>query len=184
MQHDNPHPFLALRSAPKGLAIDTGGYWSYPALVVQDKSLQWISLILPSAPMPEKKRSALFRPKAMIVLKANTPTLIRYDNFRLGNDPFSEAEWDKPIGMFPHRDLWGMTYKQLEEAEHELLFSYEDAGNMFLATNTLPDAFVASYLKLLHPAFLPLLKVVASSFVSALAPKMAEMRSSAKKHQG
>jgi hypothetical protein len=184
MQHDNPHPFLALRSAPKGLAIDTGGYWSYPALVVQDKSLQWISLILPSAPMPEKKRSALFRPKAMIVLKANTPTLIRYENFRLGNDPFSETDWDKPIGMFPHKDLFGITYKQLEEAENQLLFSYEDAGELFLAKGTLPGVFVEAYLRLLHPAFLPFLKVVAPSFVSALTPKIVKITASDKTDLG
>lgn len=184
MQYDNLHPFLTVRSNPKGLAIDTGGYWSYPALVVQSDSLQWISLILPSAPMPEKERSALFRPTAMVALKANTPTLIRYENFRLGNDPFSETDWDRPIGMFPHRDLWGMTYKQLEEAELELLVLYEEVGKTFLAKNTLPNAFVESYLKLLHPAFLPFLKVVAPSFVSALAPKMAEMVSAAKNHQG
>lgn len=181
MQHDNLHPFLTVRSNPRGLAIDTGGYWSYPALVVQNDSLQWISLILPSVPMPEKGRSALFRPKAMVALKANSPTLIRYENFRLGNDPFSETEWDKPIGMFPHRDLWGMTYKHLEEAESQLLFSYEEVGKLFFTKSTLPDAFIDNYLKLLHPVFLPFLKVVAPSFVSALTPKMVKITASDKK---
>jgi hypothetical protein len=172
MKNDNQHPFLAIRSNSKIIAIDSGGYWSYPALVVKDKSLQWLCLILPIAPLPEKKRSALFRPKAMVVLDANSAILIRFENFRKGTDLFPNEKWDNPIGMFPHKDLWGMTYKQLEEAENQLLYSYEEAGKSFLEKGTLPDAFVEDYLKLLHPAFLPYLKVVAPSFFSALASKL------------
>ena len=166
------------------MTIDSSGYWSYPALVVVDNVLQWVCLILPTAAMREKKRTALFRPKSMVVLKADSPILIRFENFRLGRDLFPEAGWEKPIGMFPHKDLWGMTYKQLEEAENQLLCSYAEVERSFLAENTLPESFVENYLRLLHPAFLPFLKVVAPSFVSALTPKMTGTTSLTKEHQG
>jgi len=168
MKNDNRHPFLALRNDSKIITVDSRGYWSYPALVVIEKSLQWVCLILPVSPMPEKKRSALFRPKSIVVLKANSPVLIRFENFRLGSDPFPDATWDKPIGMFPHKNLWGMTYRDFEEAENQLMNSYQEAGESFLEENRLPDTFVEIYLKILHPAFLPFLKQIAPKFFSAL----------------
>lgn len=184
MKSNNKHPFLALRGKPKEMTIDSGGYWSYPALVVENNMLNWTCLILPTAAMQQKKRTALFRPKSIVVLKADSPVLIRFQNFRLGGDLFPEASWEYPIGMFPHKSLWGMTYKQLEEAENQLLCSYAEAGKSFLAENTLPDAFVENYLRLLHPVFLPFLKVVAPSFVSALTPKMTKAISATNGHQG
>jgi len=168
MKNDNSHPFFELRRNPKSLLLDTSGYWSYPALVVVKESLQWVCLVLPTMAMQEKKRTALFRPKALVQLKANTSTLVRYESFRLGIDPFANIQWDKPIAMFPHKDLWEMTYQQLSEAENQLLNSYEEVGKSFLATKSLPTTFIESYLKLLHPAFLPYLQHLAPEFVSAL----------------
>ena len=118
--------------------------------------------------MPEKKRTALFRPKAMVQLKANTSTLVRYESFRLGVDPFANIQWDKPIAMFPHKDLWGMTYEQLSKAENQLLNSYEEVGKSFLATESLPLTFIETYLKLLHPAFLPYLRSISPAFFKSL----------------
>lgn len=165
------HPFLELRRNPKNLLLDASGYWSYPALVVVKDSLQWVCLVLPTMAMPEKKRTALFRPKALVQLKANTPTLVRYESFRLGIDPFANIQWDKPIAMFPHKDLWGMTYQQLSEAEDQLMNSYADAGESFLATKALPATFIESYVKILHPAFLPYLRHLAPDFITALKVK-------------
>lgn len=184
MKSNNKHPFLALRRNPNEMKIDSSGYWSYPAMVVKDNALHWVCLILPTVAMREKKRTALFRPKSKVVLKANSPVLISFQNLRFGGDLFPEVGWEEPIGMFPHKDLWGMTYKQLEEAENQLLCSYDEAGNSFLAGNSLPDTFIENYLRLLHPALLPFLKVVAPSFVSALTPKITEAVSSIKRHKG
>lgn len=177
MQNDNLHSFLALRANPKALTIDSGGYWSYPALIVKGKSLQWICLILPTAPMREKKRTALFRPKSMVVLKAESPVIVRYENFRLGCDPFPDSEWNVPIGMFPHKSLWGMTYLQLKKAENQLMMSYAEAGKTFLNEGALPESFVKLYLNLLHPVFLPFLRELAPKFVATLEPGLAGIAS-------
>lgn len=162
------------------MTIDRGGYWSYPAFVVENNALHWVCLIFSTSVIPDKKRTALFRPKSMVILKSDSSVLIRFQNFRLGNDLFPEATWNDPIGMFPHRNLWGTTYREFEEAEIQLLSSYSDAGKLFLEKNSLPDEFVDNYLKLTHPALLPFLNVLAPIFVAALTPKMAEMALSAK----
>jgi len=118
--------------------------------------------------MAEKKRTALFRPKALIEFGANSASVVRYVNFRFGNDPFPSVQWDKPVAMFPHKDLWGMTYPQLNDAENQLLNAYEEAGKVFMAKKSLPDDFAESYLKLLNPIFLPFLKPLAPDFINAL----------------
>lgn len=168
MKIDDAHPFLELRSNFHSLELDTAGYWSYPALVAGIKSLHWLCLILPTVRMLEKKRTALFRPKALVELRANSNSVVRYVSFRSSNDPFPSVQWDKPIGMFPHKDLWGMTYPQLQEAENQLLNSYAEAEEVFSNDQSLPVVFAENYLKLLNPVYLPFLKPLAPEFFKAL----------------
>jgi hypothetical protein len=120
--------------------------------------------------MRAKKRTALFRPRAVVMTRANTLRLVHYNDFRVAHDPFPTLTWDKPVAMYPHRAIAGMTYRELELAEKALLAGYKDAGAMFLAEGALSNEFREQYLRLSHPVFLGYLKHLAPAFVTALAP--------------
>jgi len=161
--------FSLLRASTKGWRLDTTGYWSYPAFLNLGKSkMAWLCLILGIVPLPAKKRTALFRPKAVVISKAGYPEVLRYENFRFSHDPFPSLSWDKPVAMFPHKSVAQLTYKQLERKEAELFASYPEAQKEFAEVGKLPDAFMESYVDLIHPVFLPYLKHLAPAFFIAL----------------
>ena len=164
------NPFFQLRRSSRNFLLDAKGYWSYPALILgTDKSLCWLHIVLPAVTLPEKKRTALFRPKAVVITKAQSTVVVRYENFRLGHDPFPTLPWNKPVAMFPHKSLWKLSYKDLKERETALLADYAEAQSEFAATSRLPDAFRQSYLALIHPIFLPYVRYFAPAFGASLA---------------
>ena len=163
------HSFACLRAGSKHWLMDASGFWSYPALLRNDDgSLTWLHLVLMAVPMPEKKRTALFRPKALVVTKANLPEVVRYENLRTGLDPFPTFDWDKPLAMFPHKSVATMTYDAFQKAEMELLAMYPDAGALFAKEQKLPKAFVDAYVSLVHPVFLPFVRQLTPDFFAAL----------------
>lgn len=152
-----------------GLQFDTSGYWTYPALVsLAGADLGWLSLVMKTAPLHEKKRTALFRPFAMVLTQANTGMVLRYENFRLGHDPFSSLAWDKPVAMFPHQSVAELNYADFQEDEQHLMSAYEPASKKFSVDGELPKEFVDLYLRLTHPVALPYLKCLATDFFKAL----------------
>ena len=161
--------FFQLRRQGQNLIVDAEGYWSYPALIPSGPdTLLWLSLVLTTVPIPDKKVTALFRPKCAVVTKPETCLLVRYDHFRLSHDPFPSAGWDKPVAMFPHRGVAELTYEQFERKEKDLLALYPAAQTAFLREGRLPDEFRQAYLDLIHPIFLPYLNQLAPKFLSAL----------------
>ena len=161
--------FAILRKGAAGWQIDAAGFWSYPSLSVDPNGkLLWIYTILQAVPMPEKKRTALFRPKAIVVTRAGTTDLVCYENLRTGHDPFPTLAWDKPVAMFPHRSVAGLSYSDFEAKEAELLREYPAAGDQFLKNRKLPAALVKQYLDLIHPVFLPYVRHLALQFFDAL----------------
>ena len=161
--------YTLLRTNCRGWKIDASGFWSYPALSVDThNTLLWIFTILQSVPMPEKKRTALFRPKAIVVTRANMPDIVRYENLRTGHDPFPSLAWDTPLAMFPHKSVGNLSYKDYEHKEGELLNMYPAAGDEFLKTRKLPVEFVKQYMDLIHPVFLPYVRHLAPHFFAAL----------------
>ncbi|HSI15309.1 MAG TPA: hypothetical protein VK961_24895 [Chthoniobacter sp.] len=169
--------FFQMRRGGRNLTIDAEGYWSYPALIpAGEGAVLWLSLVLATVAMPEKKHTALFRPKCMVLTKPESCLLVRYDHFRLSHDPFPTVAWDKPLAMFPHQSVAGLTYEQLEQKETILLALYPAAASAFVKSGQLPDDFRTAYLELIHPAFLPFLNPLAPKFVAAL--KVAEFAQS------
>lgn len=162
-------PFFLMRQRRANIILDASGYWSYPAIInTKTRQQYWLSLVLPTVPMLEKKRTALFRPKALVLTKAKSTVLVRYENFRLGHDPFPSLSWNKPVAMFPHKGIWNLTYANLRTKEMELLRAYEKAGNQFSKQGTLPKTFTKQFLDLIHPIFLPYLKHLSPRFFTAL----------------
>lgn len=161
--------FPLLRQSTAGWKIDAAGFWSYPALSVDEKGrLLWLFVVLMAVPIPQKKRTALFRPKAIVVTRAGTPDVVRYENLHTGHDPFPSLTWDKPLAMFPHRSVAKLSYKDLEMKEADLLGAYPSAGEQFLKNRKLPDSFVKQYVGLIHPVFLPFIRHLAPQFLAAL----------------
>ena len=161
--------FSLLRTHRSGWKIDATGFWSYPALSVDPHGkLLWIFTVLMAVPLPEKKRTALFRPKAIVVTRANNPDIVRYENLRTGHDPFPTLTWDKPLAMFPHKSVGSLSYKDYEIKEGEMLNAYSAAGDVFMKTRKLPAAFVKQYIDLIHPVFLPYVRHLAPQFFAAL----------------
>lgn len=166
LKHDS-HPFFLFRSQPEKLPIDAHGHWSYPAFVRDSGRIHWLFVILPYTPMAGKNHTALFKPKAVLVLDPKSLSVVRYENFRLGSDPFSDAG-DEPVALFPHQAIGGMTYQQLEEDEQKLLSLYENAQRSFCKEGQLSETFIRSYLTLQHPVFLLYLRLLTPEFASAL----------------
>ena len=161
--------FSLLRKSSRDWRLDAAGYWSYPAILFTPRGEPlWLFLILGAIPIPEKKRTALFRPKAVVLTRAHRTEVIRYENLRLGRDCFPSESWNKPIAMFPHKSVKALSYNDLEKREAELMSQYPAAAEAMITHAELPPTFIASYLSLLQPAFLPYVRKLAPAFFRAL----------------
>ena len=161
--------FTLIRQSSARWKLDAAGFWSYPALSVDEQGrVLWLFAVLMAVPIPQKKRTALFRPKAIVVTRAGTPDVVRYENLHTGHDPFPTLTWDKPLAMFPHKSVAKLSYKDIEMKEAELLGAYPSAGEQFLKNRKLPDSFVKQYVGLIHPVFLPFIRHLAPLFFAAL----------------
>lgn len=162
-------PFFKLRRSGQNAILDTQGFWSYPALIPDGRgSALWLHLVLITVPAPEKNVTGLFRPKCAVVTKPGTCNVVRFDNFRLGHDPFPSVDWNKPQAMFPHQSVAKLTYGQLQAKEEALLALYAKEQALFLSEGRLSDEFRTAYLGLIHPIFLSFLRPLATRFVDAL----------------
>lgn len=169
IKEQNHNAFFKLRKSAKFSHLDLAGYWSYPAFVRHSiGEIYWLYLILPTVRMPKKKRTALFRPKSALITLANSKTVVRYDNFRLGHDPFPEEEWDKPKDTFPNKSIENLTRNQLQQKEIDLLKMCVKESPQFEDNGNLSDVFRSSWLELTHPLFLLYLKHLAPEFFKAL----------------
>ena len=74
--------------------------------------------------------------------------------------------------MFPHKSLWKLSYKDLDQRERALLAQYPAAQKEFLETARLPEEFVQGFINLIHPVFLPYLNYLAPKFAAALTPSL------------
>ncbi len=154
---------------------DASGLWTYPALLREKKGeVLWLCLILGTVPLPAKKRTALFRPKAMVVSTSSRPEIVRYENFRLGHDPFPSLSWESPVAMYPHKAIGGLTQSQHQKLEGELLSGYAEATECFSKGQPLPRRFRELYIQLQDPVFLGYLKCLTPSFFAALKVGKAE----------
>ena len=162
--------FSLLRAATDSWRMDSSGLWSYPAMLpaTEHGSSLWLMLVAGTVPMPAKKRTAIFRPKAAVITKAAMTRVVRYESFRDGHDPFPTVSWDKPIAMFPHKSVGQMTAAEFRRQEALLLAMYPDASTEWKKTGKLPNEFRELYLTLLHPLFLPYLQHLAPRFFRAL----------------
>jgi hypothetical protein len=161
--------FIRLRRSSKNALMDTAGYWSYPALVQQPQGdLLWLFVILGVVPLPKKTRTALFRPKAVLLTKADSVAVVRYDNLRLGHDPFPTVPWDKPVAMFPHKSICELTQQRFAEMESEMLTAYTDVTKRLSDGAEIPGRFRDLYMQLQHPIFLGYVKCLAPDFFKAV----------------
>ena len=165
--------FFDLRRDSQSSRLDLAGYWSYPSFVRQNGdegrySCSWLYLILPVVPMPKKKRTAIFRPKVALLTKANSKTVVRYDNFRLGHDPFPTENWNEPIAMYPHKSVKDLTRAQLDKKEEELLDLCVEESSLFAEKGILSEDFRKAWLGLIHPVFLPYIRLLAPEFFKGL----------------
>ena len=164
--------FFSLRSIPDKTSMDLRGFWSYPAFLCHkkntDREIYWLYLILPTVLMHEEKRTALFRPKAMLLTKPNSKTAMRYENYRIGHDPFPKEKWDSPVAMYPYKSIEGMSRRHLHKAELQLLESCINETSQFKETGRLSKEFIEAWTSLIHPVFLPFLEHLTPGFVQAL----------------
>jgi hypothetical protein len=144
------------------------GYWSYPAFVRSENQVYWLFLVLRAAAEPKKNRTALFRPKGAVVTLPNSMTVVRYDNFLKGHDPFPKENWDTPKGMFPHKPVADLTRDGLLKKEVALLTMCEEECRAFGVNNVLHYNFRTAWLELIHPVFLLYLRPLAREFFDAL----------------
>jgi hypothetical protein len=162
--------FDLLRKGTGAWRLDVAGLWSYPAIIPATTGDDlWVMLIAGTVVMPEKKRTAVFRPKTAIVTKACLPYIVRLESFRDGHDPFPSVAWDTPVAMFPHKSVGQLTPPAFQQKEAELLAMYPAASRELNESDTLPKQFREQYLSLIHPMFLPYLRHLTPRFFDALA---------------
>lgn len=168
--------YFILRKLATAFPIDTTGLWSYPALIrAKEKKVCRLILVLGSSYLPKEKKTALFRPKSMMITDEAGRQVFQFQNFRIGEDPFAGFDWRKPVGVFPHLGLSkGMSYKDLGEAEKHLLSLYPSASLEFASSGSLSQEFRQTYLRLGHPCFLPFLNKLAPEFIQALVDRKEE----------
>lgn len=161
--------FFRLRKNLANGLFDTTGLWSYPALIGGENSpVERLHIVAITVPLPHKKQTALFRPKELIVTRAGGRAVVRFEDFRAGNDPFPQLSWKKPIALFPHQSIATLTYEQFASRERDLLAQYPEIEEKFAADGSLTPEFSKSFLDLIHPVFLPFLRKLAPRFVAAL----------------
>lgn len=161
--------FSLLRQRTAAWRIDADGLWSYPAFAAShDGQVMWLMLISGAVPMHEHKKTAIFRPKAAVLAKAQLPEVVRYECWRHGHDPFPNETWDKPVAMFPHKAIGMLTPSDLQRRERDLCEMYPAAQEQFVRSRSLQQAFAQAYLELTHPIFLKYLNALAPEFVRAL----------------
>lgn len=169
-KQEETYSFFTLRKLAETFPIDTTGLWSYPALIrTEDKKVLRLILVLGSSYLSKEKKTALFRPKSMMITDEAGRQILQFQNFRIGEDPFAGFDWKKPVGVFPHLGLSKeMSYHDLEEAEKKLLSLYLQAGLDFASSGSLSQEFKETYLRLGHPCFLPFLNKLTPNFVQEL----------------
>jgi len=169
-KQEEAYSFLTLRKLAETFPIDTTGLWSYPALIrTKGKRVCRLILVLGSSYLSKEKKTALFRPKSMMITDKAGRQILQFQNFRIGEDPFAGFDWKKLVGVFPHQGLpKEMNYKGLNEAENQLLSLYPSASLEFASSGSLSQEFREAYLGLGHPCFLPFLNKLAPEFVQEL----------------
>jgi hypothetical protein len=161
--------FNLLKEGMRSGCAEASGLWTYPAFIRgKDGEVLWLCLILGTVPLTAKKRTALFRPKAVVVSRSIRAEIVRYENYRLGHDPFPLLEWDSPVAMYPHKAIGNLTQKQYQELENELLTVYAETSECFSKGQPLPCRFRKLYVQLQDPVILGYLKCLAPDFFRAL----------------
>jgi len=168
--------FHTLRKLAETFPIDTTGLWSYPALIrTKEEKVCRLILVLGSTYLSKERKTALFRPKSMIITDADGKQILQFQNFRVGEDPFGGFDWMKPVGIFPHQGLSkNMSYQDLGEAEKHMLSLYPSASLEFASSGSLSQEFRQAYIGLGHPCFLPFLNKLAPEFIQALVARKEE----------
>ena len=156
------------RSAAKP-GLDLGGYWSYP-IFVREKAdrMHWLHLICSVARRPLKKLTAIYRPKVLLTTPVGCAMVASYIDLRHGRDVYAGGGWEKPVGLFPHKDVASLTVKQFRVEEERLLGLALEASREFLKSGSLSAEYRELWLRLTHPGILPYVKPVAPRFFHAL----------------
>lgn len=166
---ESVNPYFALRRNINATKLDSVGFWSYPVFVRNnDGNVYWMYLILPAAILPKKKITALFRPKAVLITKPKSKTIIHYDNFRFGHDPFPKDEWDVPKSYFPHQSIRNLTVGQFRNKEKSLLAKCDKETNTFKEEGELSLDFCNEWNLLINPIFISYLSHLAPEFCNNL----------------
>jgi len=161
--------FSLLRKGGHGLRLGGEGYWSYPSLLTSSSGeVTWLFIVLGIEPLPQKRRTALFRPRLVVKTLENTNTVIQYTDLKYTLDPFRFLQWDRPVAMFPHQSISEMSYDQFEREEQNLLSQYPEVSRVFSKRQVLPQGFADSFMELTHPIFLPYIRHLAPEFFTAL----------------
>jgi hypothetical protein len=148
---------------PRIFSYDTGGLWSYPALILRDRRPLWLHLMLETEKAGDGNRLSLLAPAAMAVTPPNSSRLLEYRDLAAFRTRSPEI-----LGRYPGRDIAGMSIREFAAEETGLLCLYPDAETGFQNSESLPPAFALAYLRLSHPAFILCLREFAGDFVKAL----------------
>jgi hypothetical protein len=123
---------------------------------------------LPVVTLPEKKKTALFRPKSSLLAKPDSMTIVKYDNLRLGHDPFPGIKWKSPIDFYPHKTIGDLTVNQFQKEEEGLLKFCVAETEKFKNKKALSKEFITKWLELTPPSVIRFLKPLAPEFISLI----------------
>jgi len=155
--------------------VPFSGYVPPPALIPdpahKSSGLLFISFV--TARSPQTGKTAIFRPSAVLRLNGKGK-LVAFRNYREAGDQFPSLRWSKPLAMWPHPAVAGMTVKAYTEKRDALLEMYEAELPRFPASRALSPEFAESWRLIAHPVVLPFLKELAPHFYKAVSAPVAK----------
>jgi hypothetical protein len=155
----------SIRSNKKNILFDINGLWSYPIFVRSEtKEVLWLFFVSKMITDAKLKTTYVFRPFASILAVPNTNQVIQYQHYKLGQDPFPDDSWEKPLSKFPHDSIKNLTIKEFEEKERVLSSFYTKDTQLFEEKNEISGELKELYIELCSPHFLDFIKCLAPEF--------------------
>ena len=116
------------------------------------------------------KKIQIYKPNSKIIIDAEFGNIIFYRNY-LTFGEFSDYEWEKPIGEFPHSEIDSLTLKEYKERRDNFIKNYEEIIKA-IQNDSSNQEFKASihdeFYALCEPCLIPFLKKIGKKFFSWL----------------
>jgi hypothetical protein len=143
---------------------------SLPIPIIE-KNLNCLAMLYYIAlPKNGKEKISLFRPHSKIIINASNGKVMLFIDYRI-KDEFSDIDWTKSIGEFPHEAIQNLTMRDYLKQKDDLIEQYdkvisalkEESQDLIWKTN-----FKEMFNRLCDPSLIPFLRKIGEPFFNWL----------------